>query len=65
MMVSEDRLYDDAGVKHLYLWLKDARIAFEVGLKQQKKFWDVYSIGIVTGESLDTVLMSERFIPIK
>lgn len=65
MRISESRRYDDAGVKHLYLWLNEAGIVFDVGLKQQKRFWDVCSIALVSAKSQESILSAERFLLIK
>jgi len=64
MMISEDRRTDD-DIEYLMIWLNETDIAFDIGLLQQKNFWDVYSIEVIDGEQLDKVLAAERFLPIK
>ena len=64
LMISESRRTDDKGVRSLYIWLKDSDVCFDIGFLKQKKFYDVYSVALVSDAQLETILAGERFLPL-
>jgi|GEM_PF-1533491 len=65
LKISESRWTDEEGATYLYILLDEEGICYDIALKKQGYFWDVYSINIVENSKLGLLLGSERFLPLR
>ena len=65
MRISENRFTDEEGITFLYIYLDEYEFCYDIGLKKQGYFWDVYSINIVDDSKLGYVLSADRFLPLR